>query len=312
MPNDFDEATGHFPIRQQRGDDHSINRAVRLLRNVAETDANYWRARAWLSYACVTAVIDDWEHSDNAWGELAGLNDQELLDFAVTEARRALTGARAVPGRPHEYDARWALAFAYLNNRMQSRAITEYVQALNTNELPNRRYRDVALLAEAADSFVYLGRLQSTAGTGPGARELIDEALRIAGSQPPDWFLWVDAWVAVGEAAQLQGQDRKEKLKAAIKTLKALIRDGTNTPEDFDAVVLLAVAKQLKAEGSDKDEARQHRLDHQAEARGRKGNRDWTQAKELRRSPFLNTAGEDAASKAYRDFNAALTEIFKP
>lgn len=308
MPNQFRNALGKFPIRKQK----HLDEAVEELLKVTPDDDTYWRARALLSYACMTAVLDDWDRPDEPWDELAEskMSEQELRDFADKEATRAANSAK---GERFEYDCRWALAFCNLNNGRPGDAVVEYTLALQANEKGDGTVRDVGLLAEAADACVYLGRLQAPTPPPPDpkavyARPLMDRALALAGKEPPPWFRWVHAWLLVAEAAQLEGNARKQKLKAAIAEVKAMEdAAGKKLPDDFDAEILRAVAKAMKKEGNDKNEAKQHRKDHNDEVRKEK-KRDWSKAKEMKRSPF---GSAPAAAKLKQEYEAALQEIYQ-
>lgn len=304
MSENFEKARCHFPIRYQDGNDHSIDAAVALLRAVTKKDNNYHRARAWLSYACMTAVLDDWSRADcNSWGnELSQMSDDEVKAFAVSEAAAAVA---ALKGDDYEYDALWAEAFALLNTGEQVDAVQRYRDALTRNDLGKETYRDIHLLAEAADGFVYAGLTVS-------AREQIEKAKTAVARKKkdaPDWFHWVDAWVSFAEAAEAANRgQRNRKLAETINALRQMRRAGNDVADDFDAEVLCAVAHHLQGQPGDPGRARRCRDRHSDESRNRRGGRDWSARKELARSPFRFTSGSDG--RVYREFKDALDELY--
>ena len=310
MADYFSDARKHFPFRHQKDLPHSIDDAVKLLRQVPAGEPDFSRAKAWLSYACITAVLDGWSHSNAAaWGNLATMTDDELRRFAETQANDSLN---ALDKKAYEYDARWARGFVYLNTGRKTDALDDYKLAVAAYRREGEPIDGVGLLAEVADGMVYLNRLSGTYWEDPGARFLIDEALKRFQSKNdpvPSWFHWVDAWVHFAVAARLENDaDRKPHLKEARKALKRMKKaevDGKpkeDEPVDFDAIVLRSVVEELDRKGNGKP----HGGRFKEIAKARKNNNVWTVDKELARSPFLHTSGTDG--RIYTVFRAALAE----
>jgi len=319
-------ATGRdqFPIRWQNNPnrDHNMDVAVRELRQPSGGD-NSAQTQAWLAYALMTGAIDDWPRTDvGAWAEFS---DPPMSDAALkARAQQIVEGAyTALNGTPLEYDGRWALAFVSVHNRQHARAVREYQQALDAlDDAPNpppRRIRR-ALCAEAVDACVYAGDMTAA---GEFMREVdIDNP-----NQRQDWFLWVDAWLAIAQSVLATSEaDRIAYLKRAVDHLQPLHLPAGTVPNDFDITLTFAIALWLRngpgtdlvPPEADRVAAVRHRNNFQREVtRTHRKSGDWTHLREVARSPFHEgppVSGEPleaANSKKIRDaYLTAVSELF--
>jgi len=282
---DFNQVWSLFPIKSQP----DIDRAVELLRAYPPDDSQYWRAQAWLSYACMTAFNDKWDYKSAVWGpDIPRLAPSKLRDHALDLAIRAYNNEHGA----FEFDTLWARAYARLYNNNFSDARKDYDAALLAAQKPGSAPADAGLWAEAADAYVYLGEMGL-------ARVNIEAALGSANPRP--WYHWVAGWFHLAEAILKTNQsDRNGELLAALAAINSMpAHPGSDLREDFDASLIAIAALVLQ---NNVDQARNlagqfNALVQQLKPHGVR----WSASQEIRRSPFMRSGVSEQIADAYED-----------
>lgn len=243
----YTEAMRSFPISSNS----RFQSCMRSLHQALAEDPNYPRAKALMSYAYVTKLIEEWTFEVKT-------PEENWSDTTTWQEAGNLADA-AIAADPSDYEGHWAKAFYFLHNDQQEQAIEKYARAIYLNRTDNNRN----LLAEAADAYVYVGQLDK-------AIELVRASLAI-----PDWHRWVAAWVFF-----CKSRTDETYLDLAADQLRKMRMDPEEDTYPADAQLLFAVV-QTKRNGAST------RLFAERFLRRRQG---WTRETERRRTPFSNTS----------------------
>ncbi len=282
----FNRGSSMFPIRYQI----EIDLAAFEFRQVDPGSPIYNRARAWLAYAAMTALVDGWAYDNTAaWGSFARYRPQRLGKAAQQLAQEALSAELASPKKQFEYDVRWAMAFVYLHRGKFGKAKSDLDAALDLKDGDGNSF-DAGLLAEAADFYVYLGMPgnDTTLKSYRGAIKAAFAEMSRLGRTVPEWFYWVRGWTRFADAAlahaandpkgeSLALVEARQDLELVVPNPKKL-----NQPHDYDACAALAAVLQKMGEPARAAEAWEALQDAIWDLR----QRTWTPADELKRSPF--------------------------
>jgi tetratricopeptide (TPR) repeat protein len=244
--NAYTEAMRSFPIASNS----RFQSCMRSLHQALAEDSNYPRAKALMSYAYVTKLIEGWTFEPTT--------PEESWSDATTSQQAENLADAAIIADPSDYEGHWAKAFYFLHNNQQDKAIEKYDRAIYLNRTDNNRN----LLAEAADAYVYVGQLDK-------AIELIRASLAI-----PDWHRWVAAWVFF-----CKSRTDGTYLDLAADQLRKMRMDPEEDNYPADAQLLFAVV-QAKRSGASTNPFAERFL------RRRQG---WTRETERRRTPFSSS-----------------------
>ena len=196
------------------GDQEANTAAREMFEKARQVDPNY--ARAYAGLAWTYALDYDFEWTDDYEGTV-----KRAFDNATTAVRLD----------PNDYQAHWALGWAYLYSWEQEKALASYQRARNLN--PN----DAELLAEMSNLLVYIGQPKQ-------AIDQLTEAIRLNPNHER-WYVEYLGW-----AYEHAGMPRE-----AIETLEPVI-DEPATKEQLWLLPTLAAAYAYPSVGRTDDAQR--------------------------------------------------------
>ena len=197
---DYLEKGMYWLYKAVDGDQEANTAAREMFEKARQVDPNY--ARAYAGLAWTHAFDYDFEWTD---------------DYEGTVKRAFDNASTAVRLDPNDYQAHWALGWAYLYSWEQEKALASYQRARSLN--PN----DAELLAEMSNLLVYIGQPKQ-------AIDQLTEAIRLNPNHER-WYVEYLGW-----AYEHAGMPRE-----AIETLEPVI-DEPATKEQLWLLPTLAAA----------------------------------------------------------------------
>ena len=211
---DYLEKGMYWLYKAVDGDQEANTAAREMFEKARQVDPNY--ARAYAGLAWTYALDYDFEWTD---------------DYEGTVKRAFDNASTAVRLDPNDYQAHWALGWAYLYSWEQEKALASYQRARNLN--PN----DAELLAEMSNLLVYIGQPKQ-------AIDQLTEAIRLNPNHER-WYVEYLGW-----AYEHAGMPRE-----AIETLEPVI-DEPATKEQLWLLPTLAAAYAYPSVGRTDDAQR--------------------------------------------------------